>query len=162
MKPTVQFDSFGPLSHFVRWPSSNNDFSSSLMPLKHAWKDSAYSSYASIDGVFHEGLSVASKLRIHAMIEEQLEDWLVDPLAIHASIKHAPIAGDREVALRPHTEVLWDRHTHRVQVAVDASPHIILLNIELVALKVDLATHGIDARLEQWKAQKESCAPWQT
>ena len=38
------------------------------------------------------------------------------------------------------------KDTLRVQVAVNASPHIMLLNIELVALKLDLATHGINAR----------------
>ena len=38
------------------------------------------------------------------------------------------------------------KDTVRVQVAVNASPHIVLLIIELVALKLDLATHGINAR----------------
>ena len=38
------------------------------------------------------------------------------------------------------------KDTLRVQVAVNASPHIMLLNIELAALKLDLATHGINAR----------------
>ena len=80
-------------------------------------------------------LGVLRQLHIHARINEQLKNWLVNPL-------HAPIDGDREVALNPYREVLWDRHTLRVQVA--SSPHIILLNIELVALKLDLATHGIN------------------
>ena len=55
--------------------------------------------------------------------------------ALQASIIHAPIVGDREVAVHPDSEVLRDRHALRVQVAVNASPHIILLSIELVALK---------------------------
>ena len=38
------------------------------------------------------------------------------------------------------------KDTLRVQVAVNASPNIMLLNIELVAPKLDLATHGIIAR----------------
>ena len=42
-----------------------------------------------------------------------------------------PTVGDREVALRPYSEVLWNRHTLRVQHAVNASPHIILLNSNL-------------------------------
>ena len=70
------------------------------------------------------------------MIDEQLQDWLVNPLALLMIVK-LPF---------PHSEVFWNRHAHRVQVAVDASLNIILLNIELVALKVDLETHGIDAQ----------------
>ena len=38
------------------------------------------------------------------------------------------------------------KDTVRVQVAENASPHIMLLNIELVAPKLDLATHGISTR----------------
>ena len=34
----------------------------------------------------------------------------------------------------------------RIQVAVNASPHIMLLIIKLVALKLDLDTHGINTR----------------
>ena len=81
---------------------------------------------------------LASLVNSTSMPESTNKKRLVNPLALQASITHALVVGNREV--------LWDRHTLRVQVAVNASAHIIFLTIELVALKLDLATHGINAR----------------
>ena len=52
------------------------------------------------------------------------------------------------------------KDTVRVQVAENASPHIMLLNIELAALKLNLATHGINARRSTERHRNHPVHQW--